>query len=97
MKYTDVKNPRWANAEHTLINCSVNFTHLPEEYVSFTASENDVEEHGKSIYQKLINGEFGIIEEFIPPEPVVIPELTPEQKLASLGLTKEDLKILLGL
>lgn len=63
MKYTDVKNPKYADSENKTINCWVKFdaflNHLP-----FTASPNDIEEHGRVIYQELISGKYGEIEPF---------------------------------
>lgn len=46
----------------TKINVIAKFAHFPTE-IEFTADENDVEEHGRDIYQRANNGEFGIIEE----------------------------------
>ena len=64
--YTHIKNLQWANAAHTLLNCEVNFSHLQEEYVPFTASPDDSEDHVKQIYTRAINGEFGEIKEYFP-------------------------------
>lgn len=65
--YTDIKNPRWADQEQTMVNCEVQFTHIPDEYVPFTASNTDTESHGIEIFQQVISGEFGTIQEYIPP------------------------------
>jgi len=69
LTYTDVKNPSWTNSEHTIINCEVNFSHIPEEYVFFTASENDSTDHGPKIYAECLSGKYGQILEYIPPKP----------------------------
>ena len=66
MRYTEVKNLKWANAEHTAIDCEVNFTDLPEEYLPFTATPNDSMPHGVEIYNRCAAGEFGAIAEFTP-------------------------------
>jgi len=96
--YSDVKNLQWANPEHTMINCEVNFHHLQEQYVQFTAIPTDTEVYGKEIYIRAINGEFGEIKEYVAPPPIEpLPPLTAEQKLANAGLTVDELKILLGL
>ena len=42
-------SPKWANAEHTIIDLMCNFEHLPEEYVPFSANPNDSCEHGRII------------------------------------------------
>tara|TARA_R100001510_G_C7512830_1_gene111696 strand:+ start:316 stop:576 length:261 start_codon:yes stop_codon:yes gene_type:complete len=74
----DAKNPQWGNAEHTRIYIEAKFEHYPEEwgYLGFTADPNDVEAHGRDLYQRCVNGEFGTIAEYVaPPEP----EVTEEQ------------------
>jgi hypothetical protein len=65
--YTDIKNPRWADQAQSIINCEVQFAHIPDEYVLFTASDTDTESHGIEIFQQVISGEFGTIQEYIPP------------------------------
>lgn len=66
LEYTIVQNPVWADKEHTIINCEVNFNSLPEEFVSFTASSTDSEPHGVEIYNKCIAGDFGVIADYTP-------------------------------
>lgn len=65
--YTTVRNLQWANIEHTQLNCEVNFNHLPEEFVTFTASSTDTEDYSREIFNRGINGEFGSITEYVPP------------------------------
>jgi hypothetical protein len=65
MNYTNVTNLIWANAEHTMINCEVTFETIGT--VPFTATPNDVEEHGRDIYARAVFGEFGVIAEWTPP------------------------------
>jgi hypothetical protein len=64
MTYTTVKNPRWANAENTSIDVDVFFIHLNEE-VPFGASPNDIVAHGREIYQRCVDGEFGPIAPYV--------------------------------
>lgn len=73
----DAQNPQWGDAEHTFINVEAKWEHLESEgYLPFTADLNDVEEHGVDLYNRIINGEFGTIAEYVaPPEP----EVTEEQ------------------
>lgn len=73
----DAQNPQWVDAEHTVINVEAKWEHLESEgYLPFTASPNDVEAHGRDLYNRIINGEFGTIAEYVaPPEP----EVTEEQ------------------
>lgn len=67
MKYKIVKNLKWANEEHTIINCDVDFDDLKEEFVPFSATDYDMYEHTKEIFNKAINGDFGEIAEYIKP------------------------------
>jgi hypothetical protein len=70
----DAQNPKWGNAEHTLIDVEAKFQHYPEEwgYLGFTADPNDPEAHGRDLYNRCVAGEFGEIAEYVaPPEPVV--------------------------
>ena len=60
----DVKNPKWINADHTRLNCEVDFDELDEVYVEFTANPNDTEEHGRKIFEDCVAGNYGEIEEF---------------------------------
>ncbi|ADP96728.1 hypothetical protein ABWH88_05295 [Marinobacter adhaerens] len=61
--YSSVREPRWANHEKTAIDCLVYFEHLKSE-VPFIASETDVEPHGREIFGRCMQGEFG---EIAPP------------------------------
>lgn len=59
-----VRNPRWSNEENTIINLEVNFSHMPEEWVDFTASPNDTTSYGPALYQLATEGRFGPIAAF---------------------------------
>jgi hypothetical protein len=83
MKYKEVRNPTWADAEHTVINCEIDFDDLVEEFVEFTASPNDTHPHGIEIYQKCIAGEFGEIAEYV--EPVI----SSEEKALRIRMQRE--------
>ena len=82
--YTSVSNPQWANAEHTLINCDVNFSHLAEEVVPFTASPLDSMEYGVQIYNECVAGNYGDIAEYVAPEIAPPSEPTKAELLAQL-------------
>ena len=70
MKYTQVRNPKWMNAEHTVIECEVNFDDYNEEFVPFGAVKEGDYPHTHEIFARCAAGEFGEIEEYIaPPEP----------------------------
>ena len=83
MKYTQVKNPQWANAEHTQINCEVDFDDLREELVPFTAVASGDYEHSHQIFAECVEGKYGVITEYVAP-PVI--EYTPPP-----APTKEEL------
>lgn len=87
MKYSEIRNLQWADAEHTVLNCEVNFNNLVEEFVPFTASADDLYDHTKDIFEKAVAGEFGEIAEYVePPVPEIIPPPAPtkEQLMAKL-------------
>ncbi len=83
MKCTQVTNPQWANAEHTAINCDVNFDDIREELVPFTAVASGDYEHSHQIFAECVAGQYGEIAEYVAP-PVV--EYTPPP-----APTKEEL------
>jgi hypothetical protein len=83
MKYTQVTNPQWANAEHTVINCNVDFNDLKEELVPFTAVASGDYEHSHQIFDECVAGQYGTVAEYVAP-PVV--EYTPPP-----APTKEEL------
>ena len=62
-----VKNPQWANAEHTLIDLEVE--HSQYGWIPFTANPNDPEEYGRQLYAEAAAGQFGPIAEYVPPPP----------------------------
>jgi hypothetical protein len=86
--YTTVINPRWGNPEHTVINCEVNFNHLPEEIVNFTASPTDTESYSQEIYARSIAGEFGPIGEYVSP---LTQEQLTEMEWAALREKRDQL------
>ena len=68
---TSVSNPVWSNAEHTAIDCKITTSQFGDEVLPFTASQTDVEPHGRAIFADLVAGKYGAIAEYVaPPEPV---------------------------
>ncbi len=65
----NLKNPRWVNQAQTQIDCEVEFKKFEGTYLPFTADPNDPEAHGRDIYQRLVNGEWGEIAAYVPPTP----------------------------
>ena len=88
MKYTSVTNPRWANAEHTMIDCMVLFDSIGTE-IPFGASPDDVEEHGREIFARAAAGEFGPVAEHVPRPPKVPEAVSTRQFYQQLALDGE--------
>ena len=64
----DARNPVWSNAEQTSITLECKFSHYAamgmtenDGYYPFTADKNDLELHGKRIYENAVNGDYGTI------------------------------------
>lgn len=67
MNYTNVKNPKWSNAEHTAIDCEVDFDDLKEEFVPFTANPLDTSNpSSKQIFDQCVAGDYGSIADYVP-------------------------------
>jgi hypothetical protein len=66
-KLTSLGNPRWVNSEHTAIDCEITTSQFGDEVLPFTASENDVEPHGRALFASIVAGDFGPIAEYVPP------------------------------
>jgi hypothetical protein len=88
MNYTSVKNPIWANTEHTIINCEVDFDDLQEDFVPFSADLNDSYAHTKQIFNECVEGKWGSIAEFIPYVPTT-EELAEQARRQRDGLLSE--------
>jgi hypothetical protein len=87
MKYTRVFNPRWANSEHSQINCDVDFDDLSDELVPFTAVAEGDYEHSHQIFSECVAGKYGEIAEYVaPPVPEYVPppEPTKEELMAEI-------------
>ena len=79
--FTNIQNPVWANAEHTLID--VIATHPKYGDIPFTASPDDSEKHCSDLFQALVNGDHGVIAEYVPPpepEPIVFEAAPAEEQ-----------------
>lgn len=61
-----VRDPFWADAQHTSINCKLRISAFSEE-LPFTANPNDIEAHGREIFCRCVNGEFGEIQAYSRP------------------------------
>lgn len=68
IKYTQVTNPKWADQEHTVIDCMVVFEHFGAEPVPFSCRPTDPEVYASEIFTRCVSGEFGIVQEYTPLE-----------------------------
>ena len=89
MKITNITNPTWANAEHTIVNATV--THSEFGIISFSASPDDVEAHGREIFADAVAGKFGPIGEYVPlvivvPVPQAVTRYQGRATLLQMGL-----------
>lgn len=93
--YTTVSNPQWLNSTQTQIGLYVNFDHLAEESVFFTADPNDIEPHGVELYNRAVAGDFGTIASYSPE-----PDLTGDDAMVYVRrkrdtlLTQSDISVL---
>jgi hypothetical protein len=92
--HDNVTDMRWANAEKTAVDCTVHFRRLGP--VPYTAALIDHVDHGQTIWDEIIDGEYGEPEPYIPPTADQLranfPELSPPRfwKAArQIGLTKD--------
>ena len=76
MQLEYAKDPRWVNAEHTMIDLTIKWDRFPQEF-PFTASPDDCEAHGRAIFEQAAAGAFGEVAEYVAPPPP--PEPEPEQ------------------
>ena len=68
---TSLLNPRWVDAEQTMIDCEITTSQFGDEVLPFTASATDVEAHGRAIFADLVDGKYGPVAEYVPPAPGV--------------------------
>jgi hypothetical protein len=61
-----VKDLKWINTEKTMLDCIVKFDAHNEE-LPFTINPNDFYQHSLDLWEKANAGEYGPIEEYVPP------------------------------
>lgn len=66
MSYSSVSNPRWANPEHTKLDCFVIFDHLGSTPVPFTAVPSGDYDYTHKIFSECASGKYGTVSEYIP-------------------------------
>lgn len=64
IKLISAREPKWGNKEKTILNLLVKFEHIAGE-IPFSAIPNDVETHGRDIFERGKKGEFGDIGPFV--------------------------------
>jgi len=90
MNYTDVKNPQWANENHTVINCNVLFDDFSPEYLPFSANPSDTSNpNSQKIFNECFEGVWGSVAEYVPPPPY-IPTSDENKQTAIALLQKTD-------
>jgi Phage tail assembly chaperone protein len=75
MNYSNVTNCKYVAEDQSMIGCQVTFSNLGTVY--FVASATDSEAHGREIYSRARNGEFGSIAAFVP----IRETITNDQKI----------------
>lgn len=73
------RSPRWANPQRSQILMDCQFAHLGEQWVPFTASSDDPEAHGRDIFARAKQGEFGPIAPYVAPALTVPTVVTMRQ------------------
>jgi hypothetical protein len=83
--FVAVRNPRWVNAEHTQIDCEVNFRHVDfEEWTPFCADPDDYMPYSSQIFNECAAGTWGVVTEYTPPiEDIVVAEATEAQPVVN--------------
>lgn len=84
MQYTEVINPRWANAGHTAIDCDVHFVGLG--FIPFTANQDDQYPHTVEIFTRAVAGDFGVLSEYLAPATPVFVQSVITMRQARLAL-----------
>jgi hypothetical protein len=69
-----VKNLKWANQEHTIFDCIVKYKEFDEEHPS-GINPNDKYDHILEVWNKAINGDYGVIEAYEPPNTDPVPPI----------------------
>lgn len=83
------KNPQWLNAENSAIVLECIFSHIPNEWLSFCARPDDVEPHGRDVFARAVDGEFGSIAAYVAP-PTSVPTVVTMRQ-ARLALLQQNL------
>jgi hypothetical protein len=88
MQYSNVTNPKWANSEHTKIDCTV--TSTQHGVIPFTAIASGDYAHTHEIFARCVAGDFGVIAEYEPPAPPTNEQLAMAARFRRDALLKES-------
>jgi hypothetical protein len=83
--YTGVRNPKWLNEANTYLDCEVQFTHIPEEWVDFSCYASGDLPHTHAIFAECVAGDYGVIEAF------VAPVLSEEERLEAIRVVRDEI------
>ena len=81
LEIQDIKNHRWSDKEHTLLDADVKFAEF-DDYLDYTSSASD--RPSQHVYLAITAGKYGKIAEYIEPELITGPEITQEEIEARL-------------
>lgn len=87
---------RYANAEHTKIDCVVQFKHILDGPCDFTADKDDCEAHGRDIFNELETGKYGKIAGYTPSPPPFVSAIKLRFTLNKIGLRSSFEECLAG-
>ena len=86
--------PKWVNAEKTMVDVRVIFPHIDMKARYYTAAQSDPGwEHSEEIFARVVAGEFGPIAPYVAPEYVPVPLTARQLKIGLLreGITEENI------
>jgi hypothetical protein len=78
---TSLTSPIWSNAEHTAIDCFITTSQFGDEVLPFTASQDDVAEHGRAIFADIVDGKYGVIGAYVAPPALTTDELSAAARI----------------
>lgn len=100
LTYSEVKNLTWATPDLSAISMDVTFDALG--VLPFCAVPDDVEEHGRELFERAAAGDFGPIADYVAPPPACITQFsvldfrdrfTVAEKLAIRAAQMTDMEV----
>ena len=85
----EANSPVFATADNTAINLNVRFDHLPG-FVPFTARANDVEEHGRYLFERAFAGDYGVVGPYVKAVQVIDKAQLWEQLALDSRITQDE-------